>query len=70
MQKAVQKKLNLHVQQVSSQYPQKQKRIHKSKISQFFKDEEILIHKFLEADFLNLIQQHDLNYAIKIFCNK
>ena len=59
--KAYTKKLNLHVQQVSSQHPQNQKRIHKSKIFQLFVNEERLIHKFVEADFLNLIQKHDLN---------
>merc|ERR1712096_148907 len=53
---------------VSSQSPLKQN--HTSEISQLFEDEDRLVNCFVQADFLDLIEKHDLNYAIKIFYNK
>merc|ERR1712096_346983 len=53
---------------VSSQSPLKQN--HTSEIFQLFEDEDRLVNCFVQADFLDLIEKHDLNYAIKIFYNK
>merc|ERR1712096_5666 len=53
---------------VSSQSPLKQN--HTFEIFQLFEDEDRLVNCFVQADFLDLIEKHDLNYAIKIFYNK
>ena len=55
---------------MSSKSPPKQKRIYKSKISQLFEDENKLIASFVEIDFINLIENHDLNFAVTKFFNK
>ena len=55
---------------MSSNSPPKQKRIYKSKISQLFEDENKLIASFVEIDFINLIENHDLNFAVTKFFNK
>ena len=53
-----------------SKSPPKQKRIYKSKISQLFEDENKLIASFVEIDFINLIEKHDLNFAVTKFFKK
>ena len=57
-------------QQVFKKSPRKQKGVHKSKISQLFDDEDKLIKIFEEIDFINLIENYNLDYAITKFFNK